>query len=111
MKVSTTSQILALRRILAGIRDFELPAIIAFVDFRKTFNLILRAYDIPEIFIPAIALIYEDQKACKLSPDGEVDWFELFASVHQGDMLTPHLFLIVLDYVLLYRKAIHGKKE
>ena len=34
------------------------------------------------------------------SPDGDIDFFEIVAGVLQEDTLTPHLFIICLDYVL-----------
>jgi len=35
---TTTSQILALRRIIEGVKEHQLPAIITFIDFRKAFD-------------------------------------------------------------------------
>ena len=34
------------------------------------------------------------------SPDGDTEYFEIFAGVLQGDTLAPYLFIICLDYVL-----------
>ena len=34
------------------------------------------------------------------SPDADTDYFNIRASVLQGDTLTPYLFIICLDYVL-----------
>ena len=47
------SQILALRRLIEGIKDKNLLAIIIFIDFKKAFDTIhrskiLRAYGIPD---------------------------------------------------------------
>ena len=39
---TTTSQILALRRILEGVRDNQLPAAITFIDFKKALDTIYR---------------------------------------------------------------------
>ncbi|XP_078580679.1 uncharacterized protein LOC144864471 [Branchiostoma floridae x Branchiostoma japonicum] len=70
---------------------------------------ILRAYDIPEQLVEAIASMYQDTKAKVFSPDGETELFELYAEVLQGDKLVPYLFVIVLDYAL--RMAIEGREE
>ena len=47
-------------------------------------------------------------KARVTSPDGETDYFKIYAGDMQGDTLAPFLFIIVLDYAI--RKAIQGKK-
>ena len=53
---STVAHILALRRLIEGVRSHNLKAVLTFVDFRKAFDSIhrgrmlqiLRAYDVPE---------------------------------------------------------------
>ena len=114
---STVSQILALRRIIEGVKRNNLPAIITFIDFTKAFDTIhrgkmvkiLRAYGIPEELVVAIDDMYKGTKAKVLSPDGETEPFEISSGVLQGDTLAPYLFIIVLDYAL--RKAINGREE
>ena len=114
---TTTSQILALRRLIEGIKDKNLPAIIIFIDFKKAFDTIhrgklikiLRAYGIPEKLVRAIEVMYTDTKAKVLSPDGETELFDILAGVLQGDTLAPYLFIIALDYAL--GKAINGREE
>ena len=64
---STTAHILALRRIIEGVRSNNLNAILISVDFQKALNSIhrskmmkiLRAYGIPEVLINAISKLYE----------------------------------------------------
>ena len=109
---TTTAQILALRRIIEGVKSRNLSAIITFIDFRKAFDSIhrgkmlkiLRAYGIPDELVNAIAKTYENTKARVLSPDGETELFEILAGVLQGDTLAPYLFAITLDYAM--REAI-----
>jgi len=110
---TTTSQIVALRRITESVKEHQLPAIIIFIDFRNAFDSIhrgkmlriLRAYGIPDMLVNAIADTYTDN----ISPDGETDVFDITAGVLQGDTLAPFLFIIVRDYAL--RKAIDGREE
>ena len=114
---TTTSQILALRRLIEGIKDKNLPAIIIFIDFKKAFDTIhrgklikiLRAYGIPEKLVRAIEVMYTDTKAKVLSPDGKTELFNILAGVLQGDTLAQYLFIIALDYAL--GKAINGREE
>ena len=114
---STTTHILALRRLIEGVKANNLKAIITFIDFRKAFDSvhrgkmmkILRAYGIPNELVDAISLLYDDRKARVVSPDGETDSFNIVAGVLQGDTLAPYLFAIVLDYAM--RQAYNGKEE
>ena len=114
---NTTTHILALRRLLEGVRSHNRKAIVLYVDFRKAFDSInrnkmmkiLKAYDVPPNLLQAIILMYENTKARIISPDGETDFFAILAGVLQGDTLAPYLFIIVLDYVL--RKTFKGREE
>ena len=114
---STTSHILALRRLIEGIKDKNLECVITFIDFKKAFDSvhrgkmlkILTAYGIPNTIVEAINTMYSSTKAVVLSPDGETEAFEILAGVLQGDTLAPYLFIIVLDYVM--RMAIREDKD
>ncbi|CAH1244595.1 Hypp7340 [Branchiostoma lanceolatum] len=114
---STVGHILALRRLIEGIKTYNLTAIITFIDFKKAFDTvhrgkmlkILKAYGIPDQLVEAIASMYQDTKAKVISPDGETELFDLYAGVLQGDTLAPYLFVIVVDYAL--RMAIDGREE
>ena len=105
---STTTQVLALRRIIEGVQRKNLSAVMVFVDFCKAFDsishrcmfAILKAYGIPDILVSAIQSVYEKLKARVTSPDGETDYFKIYAGVMQGDTLAPFLFVIVLDYAM-----------
>ena len=62
---TTTSQILALRRLIEGIKDKNLSAIITFIDFKKAFDTIhrgklmkiLKTYGIPDRLVRAIEVM------------------------------------------------------
>ena len=116
-KRTTVAQILALRRIIEGVKANHLPSIITFIDFRKAFDSIhrakmmriLKAYGIPPNLLRAIERMYTDTKARVQTPDGETEQFNILAGVLQGDTLAPFLFIIVLDYAL--RRAMADGKE
>ena len=116
-KRSTVAQVLALRRIIEGVKANQLPAVITFIDFSKAFDTIhrgkmikiLKAYGIPPTLLRAIEAMYTNTRAKVVSPDGETELFDITGGVLQGDTLAPFLFIIVLDYAL--RKAMKGKEE
>ena len=114
---STTAHILAIRRIIEGVKRNNLKATLLFVDFKKAFDSIHRgkmlkiliAYGIPEKVVQLTGKMYDETKAKVLSPDGETDLFNIQAGVLQGDTLAPYLFVIVIDYVM--RTAIGENTE
>ena len=116
-KRTTVAQILALRRIIEGVKANNLSAVITFIDFKKAFDSIhrgkmlkiLKAYGLPPNLLRAIEAMYTNTRAKIISPDGETEMFDITAGVLQGDTLAPFLFVIVLDYAL--RKALDGKEE
>ena len=103
-----TSQILTISRILEGLRAKNLQATILFVDFANAFDSIHRgnveqillAYGLSKETVAAIMMLYRNTKVKVLSPEGDIDDFEIVAGVQQGDTLTPYLFIIGLDNVL-----------
>ena len=54
-------------------------------------------------------MIYRNTKAKIHSPDGDTDYFNIVASVWQGDTLAPYLSIICVDYML--RTSIDKIKE
>ena len=86
---STISQILALRRIIEGMKANNLPLAVVFIDYSKAFDSIhrerifeiLEAYGIPGIIIDAIKAIYTDSTALVISSDGVTDPFPILAGV------------------------------
>ena len=62
---------------------------------------ILLAYGLPKETVTAIMLLYKSTKVKNCSLDGDIDFFDIVAGVLPGDTLTPYLFIIYLDNVLL----------
>ena len=105
---STTSHILALRRIVGGVKAKNLKATMLFIDFKKAFDSvhrgllmkILKAYGIPEVIVQLIDRVYTGTKAKVVTADGITEVFDILAGVLQGDTLAPYLFIIVVDYIM-----------
>ena len=53
-------------------------------------------------------MLYQNTRSTVRYPDGDTDFFDITAGVHQGDTLSPCIFIICLDYVL--RKAVDKNK-
>ena len=112
---TTITQILALRRIKEGAKEFNHKAIITFIDFPEAFDTIhhgqmlkiLHAYGIPEQLVNAIKDMYSNTQAKVLSPEGETEPFLVTSGVLQGNTLAPFLFITVLDYAIW--KVMHCK--
>ena len=105
---STTSHILALRRIVEELKNHDMEAVLTFINFRKAFDCIncsqmyqiLEAYGIPPDVVAAIRVMYENTSAVVITPEGETEQFSIDTGVLQGDPLAPFLFIICLDYAL-----------
>ena len=73
---TTISQILALRRLIEGVKYKNLETILIFIEFKKAFDTIhigkvltiLKANGIPEELVTAISIMYENTIAKPLHP-------------------------------------------
>ena len=105
---STTSHLLALRRIIEELQNHKKEAVITFIDFKKAFDSIdrkkmlkiLSSYGIPPELVAAIKVMYENTSALVITPEGNTDVFKIDTGVLQGDPLAPFLFIVCLDYAL-----------
>ena len=61
---------------------------------------ILLNYGLPKETVAAIMMLYKNIEVKVYSPDGDTDYFDIVASVLQGDTLDSYFFIICLDYVL-----------
>ena len=113
---SMTSQILTIHWI-QGVHTKNFKATLLFVNFSKVFDSIHRgkmeqillSYGLPKETVAAIMMVYKNTKVKVCSPDGDIGYFNIVASVLQGDTLALYLFIICLDYVL--RTSIDLMKE
>ena len=104
----TPSQILTIWWILEEVRPKKFEATLLFVNFSvaldsihwEKMEQILKAYGLPKDTIAAIMMLYKNTKVEVHTPNGDIDVFDIFAGVLQGDTLAPYLFIICPDYIL-----------
>ena len=106
-------QIFVVRHLMQQANEMKVPLSLCFVDFEKAFDSIsrrtmgkiMRHYGIPEEFVRVI-LNMHDGTSCKVMVDGCLtDPFEVKSGVLQGGILSPLLFVLVIDYVMKKIKA------
>jgi hypothetical protein len=81
---------------------------LVFVDFEKAFDSIhresfwkiLRYYGIPEKLVSLLIALYENTEFCVRTNEGSTRYFHIKSGVKQGCVLSPLLFVLVIDYVL-----------
>ena len=103
-----SDQIFALRNIVEQCIEWNAPLFVNFVDFRKAFDSIhrdtlwavIRHYGLPQKIVSLIKLFYERFECGVILREGVSDFFEVQTGVRQGCMLSPLLFLILIDYVM-----------
>ena len=61
---------------------------------------ILKVYGVPEEIVKVIEVLSINTTAQVLSPDGDTDFFNIYAGVLLGDTLAPYLFIMALDYAM-----------
>ena len=107
-------QIFILRHITQQCNEMRSPLVLCFVDFEKAFDSIsrnvlkkiMRHYGIPEKIVN-IMMDMHSGTFCKVMVDGSfTDAFEVKSGVLQGGILSPLMFILVVDYVM--RKVLQG---
>ena len=101
-------QIFVVRHLMQQANEMRAPLSLCFVDFEKAFDSIsrgtmgkiMRHYGIPEEFVRVIMDMH-DGTSCKVMVDGCLsDSFEVKSGVIQGGILSPLLFVLVMDFVM-----------
>ena len=105
---SCTDQIATMRIILEQCREFNSSLYVNFIDYTKAFDSIdreclwkiLAHYGIPEKLIRLIRKLYENSGGQVLIKGRLSIFFEILTGVKQGCLLSPFLFLLVIDWVM-----------
>ena len=105
---STTEQIMTLRFLLDAARSQKRSMTVAFVDYGKAFDsvdggaipVVLRHYGVPDPVVADVMQLYHGSTAAVTTSVGHIEAFDTTSGVLQGDTLSPHLFIQLVDYIL-----------
>nr|KAG5700998.1 hypothetical protein BaRGS_022709 [Batillaria attramentaria] len=105
---SCADQIASLRIIVEQSLEWNSPLYINFIDYEKAFDSVdreapwklLRHYGVPGKIISLILCTYKDM-SCRIAHAGQLsESFEVKTGVRQGCLLSPFLFLLVIDWIM-----------
>ncbi|VDO90304.1 unnamed protein product [Schistosoma margrebowiei] len=115
---SCTDQIATLRIIMEQSIEWNSSLYINFTDYEKAFDSVdrttlwklLRHYGVPQKIVNIIQNSY-DGLNCKIVHGGQLtDSFEIKTGVRQGCLLSPFLFLLMIDWIMKTSTS-EGKHE
>ena len=105
---SCADQMASLRIIVEQSLEWNSPLYINFIDYEKAFDSVdretlgklLRHCGVPEKFVSLIHCTYQEM-TCKVAHAGQLsESFEVRTGVRQGCLLSPFLFLLVIDWIM-----------
>nr|KAG5689139.1 hypothetical protein BaRGS_006347 [Batillaria attramentaria] len=114
---SCADQIASLRIIVEQSLEWNSPLYINFINYEKAFDSVdrealwklLRHYGVPGKIISLIQCTYQDM-SCRIAHAGQLsESFEVKTGVRQGCLLSPFLFLLVIDWIMKTTTA--GRKN
>ncbi|KAJ8333838.1 hypothetical protein SKAU_G00411570 [Synaphobranchus kaupii] len=106
-----------LRIIVEQSLEWNSPLYINFINYEKAFDSVdretlwklLRHYGVPKKFISLIQCTYQGM-TCRVAHTGQMsERFEVKTGVRQGCLLSPFLFLLVIDWIMKTTTA--GRKN
>ena len=105
---SCTDHIATMRIIIEQSLEWQTPLYSIFVDFQKAFDSVDREviwklmehYGFPPKYIGIIKQLYQDA-SCQVIHEGKLtDPFQVQTGVRQGCLLSPTIFLMVIDWIM-----------
>ena len=105
---SCADQIASLRIIVEQSLEWNTPLYVNFTNYEKAFDSVdretlwklLRQYRVPQKVISLVHCTYQEM-SCRILHAGQLsDSFEVKTGVRQGCLLSPFLFLLVIDWIM-----------
>ena len=107
---STFDAIQCIRITMEKHRDAKTDLHLVFIDLEKAFDRVprdliwvaLKAFNVPEAYVRMIQDIYNGATTKVRCTSGDSEEFPLKVGIHQGSVLSPLLFNIVMSYLLTH---------
>ena len=103
---SCVDQISSLRTIMEQSLEWNSLLYISFIDYvvdsvdRETMWKLPRHYGVPDKLISLIRCTFQDM-SCRIAHAGQLsESFEVKTGVRQGCLLSPFLFLLIIDWIM-----------
>ena len=95
--------------IIEKAREFQKNVYFCFIDYAKAFDCvdhnelwkILQDMGIPDHLPCLLRNLYAGQEAMVRTGHGTTDWFQIRKGVHQGSILSPCLFNLYAEFIML----------
>ena len=105
---SCVDQINTLRIIIEQSLEWRSPAYLLFIDFERAFDKVsrnaiweaLKRFNVPDHIISLICELYNGAECCVRFKGHNSEKFQNTSGVRQGCVLSPLLFLVILDAVM-----------
>ena len=105
----TRNQIANICWITEKAREFRKNIYFCFIDYAKPFDCvdhnkpwkILKEVGIPDPLTFLLRNLYAGQEAIVTAGLGITDWFQIGKGVHQGCILSPYLFNLYAEYIVM----------
>ena len=105
---SSSEQIFTLWTIIEQSIEHQTPLIFNFIDFKKAFDSIhreslwkiLKLYGVSDKFINIFKTLYLNSSCCVKTSVGNTEMFDITTGVRQDCILSPFLFLIIIDFIM-----------
>ncbi|CAK1577876.1 unnamed protein product [Parnassius mnemosyne] len=101
----TMDPIFALRILMEKHREKNMPLHFLFLDLQKAFDCVpremiwwaLRSKLVPETYVEIVRDMYRNSDSIVRTAVGDTTPFTITIGVHQGSVLSPYLFSVILD--------------
>ena len=104
----TRDQVANIHWIMEKAREFQKNIYFCFTDYAKAFDCVdlnklwksLKEMRIPDHLICLLRNLYAGQEATVRTGHGTTGWFQIGKGIHQGCILSPHLFNLYAQYIM-----------
>ncbi|XP_065568765.1 uncharacterized protein LOC136032370 [Artemia franciscana] len=104
----SVDQIFTLRLIMEKRLSCQTPLVLSFIEYEQAFDFVdrralgkvLSLYGIPYKYIKVISAMYENNAAAIKVGNEVSSWFCIKSGVKQGCVLSPFIWIILMDFIL-----------